>query len=62
VIVREYCLLRNRCESELLCEQEDSINFSGGVPMSAFFDNIKSNLLALWEREIVRKGFDRTYD
>ena len=62
MIVREYCLLRNRFESELRCDQEDSINFSGGVPMGAFFDNVKSSLLALWEREIVHKGFNRTYD
>jgi len=62
VIVREYCLLRNRYESELLGDEEDSIHFSGGVPMSAFFDNIKSCLLALWEREIVQKGFNRTYE
>ncbi len=43
IIVREYCKLRNQSEDE-----EESVS------MYAFFDSVKTSLLGLWERDIVK--------
>lgn len=53
VIVKEYCSLRNQQSAGIMEEPSD---FESPVSMCTFFDNVKSQLLKRWERDIVKKS------
>ena len=52
IIVKEYCSLRNH-QSRI--DTEGKIN-ENNISMCAFFDNVKTQLLELWEFDIVKKS------
>jgi hypothetical protein len=47
IIVKEFCLLQNNSS------EGNEVGFSINVSMCAFFDNVKSNLLKRWEKDII---------
>ncbi|CDW86377.1 UNKNOWN [Stylonychia lemnae] len=50
IIIKEFCLLKNHSSES----QEDGS--TSNISMCSFFDNVKSNLLKRWEKDIIQKS------